>query len=104
MDHESEDERQFNKLVSSKFIFSSNKIISKQKSSDCPVEGEFHKEIYILGQPLKEVENTLSLPYCSVGLIVILIDGFYSFGTGCLVGPNVILTCAHNLYFHEKQK
>jgi V8-like Glu-specific endopeptidase len=47
------------------------------------------------------VESTKKLPYSAIGLLVMTFDNGTYIGTGAVVGRNIILTAAHNLYFHE---
>ena len=44
--------------------------------------------------PVKEAKY----PYSSIGLLNFKFGGKPAFGTGCLIRPNIVLTCAHNLY------
>ena len=46
----------------------------------------------------KEIEDTKIYPYCSIGLLTGKFGEKEYFGTGCLIAPSVVLTCAHNLY------
>lgn len=44
------------------------------------------------------VENTKVLPYSAIGLLVMTFGEKSYIGTGAVIGKNVILTAAHNLY------
>lgn len=48
----------------------------------------------------KRIEMTSEYPYCSIGLVFTP----FGTGTGCLVGRNIVLTCAHNCYNEKKKK
>ena len=43
-------------------------------------------------------------PYCCIGLITGRINGYPFHGTGCLIAPKVVLTCAHNLTDRKNKK
>jgi V8-like Glu-specific endopeptidase len=45
-----------------------------------------------------KVEDARKYPYCCIGLITGQAKGSRFKGTGFLIGPNIILTCAHNCY------
>lgn len=52
----------------------------------------------------EKVENGRKYPYCCIGLIIGKDkDGSFR-GTGFLIGPNIILTCAHNCYSRSKKE
>ena len=38
-----------------------------------------------------------------MGLVSMKFPGSEDYGSGCLIGPRIVLTCAHNIY-HEKKK
>ena len=40
-------------------------------------------------------------PYCSIGMVSGKVGEKDFYGTGFLIGPNIVLTCAHNCE-HEK--
>jgi V8-like Glu-specific endopeptidase/GTP-binding protein EngB required for normal cell division len=48
-----------------------------------------------------KVKSTTKLPYSAIGLLVMTFDNGTYIGTGAVVGKNIILTAAHNLYSHE---
>ena len=45
-----------------------------------------------------KIENTHEHPYRCIGQIVGKFGNLPYDGTGCLIGPNIVLTCAHNIY------
>ena len=47
--------------------------------------------------------DTRKYPYSCIGLITGRFDDKYYSGTGCLIGPKIVLTCAHNVYDREKK-
>ena len=53
---------------------------------------------------LSEIKNTEEYPYCSVGLVSGKMCGQNYNGTGCLIAPNIVLTCAHNLVDRSSKK
>lgn len=46
------------------------------------------------------IENIVDYPLCSLGKVVIKSG---KFGTGCLIGPNIVLTCAHVCFNFSKK-
>ncbi len=48
----------------------------------------------------KKVQDTLDFPYSAIGLLSLKYNQKSFSGTGFLVGPNIVLTAAHNLYDH----
>ena len=51
------------------------------------------------------IENTRGYPYRCIGQIVGKFGNLQYKGTGCLISPNIVLTCAHNIYKRKlKQK
>ena len=49
------------------------------------------------------VENESLYPYCCIGLISGKVNQDVLSGTGCLISPRIVLTCAHNLYDRSKE-
>jgi V8-like Glu-specific endopeptidase len=46
-----------------------------------------------------KIADTLEYPYSTIGIIAMRHrGGDYKQGTGFLIAPNIVLTCAHNLY------
>lgn len=47
-----------------------------------------------------KINNPLEYPYSAIGIIIMKHQGQQQFyqGTGFLIAPNVVFTCAHNLY------
>ena len=58
------------------------------------------EEILIQNSPdLREkVSKTDHYPFSSIGLIFGEINYKQCFGTGTLIGPDIVITCAHNCY------
>ena len=52
----------------------------------------------------KKVENSEEYPYCCIGLITGKFGSSFYHGSGCLIGPRIVLTCAHNLYYREQEE
>ena len=52
----------------------------------------------------KKVEDGRKYPYCCIGLITGQTKGARFKGTGFLIGPNIILTCAHNCYSRKSEE
>lgn len=49
-------------------------------------------------KPVDVIKRCRMYPYSAVGLVrATLKKGQYR-GTGCLIGPNIVLTCAHNCF------
>ena len=40
----------------------------------------------------------MKYPYSAIGLVIGKEGSSASCGTGSLIGPNIVLTCAHNCY------
>jgi V8-like Glu-specific endopeptidase len=51
-----------------------------------------------------KVDDNLKFPYCCIGTLLTYYDGNYWLGTGTLIGPNLVLTAAHNLYVKNEFK
>jgi V8-like Glu-specific endopeptidase len=52
----------------------------------------------------KIISENFEYPYSSIGLVSCLLGDQKVIGTGCLIGPNFVLTCAHNVWsFREKR-
>jgi V8-like Glu-specific endopeptidase len=45
-----------------------------------------------------EITTPEKYPYSAVGMVLSKTKHCKIIGTGCLIGPNIVLTCAHNLY------
>ncbi len=41
---------------------------------------------------------TMNYPYSTIGLVSGKLNNLIYFGTGCLIGKNIVLTCAHNCF------
>ena len=52
----------------------------------------------------KFVEKVGQYPYCCIGLINGKFGVTNYHGTGCLIAPRIVLTCAHNLYQRKSKK
>ena len=68
---------------------------------------ETHREMAVINDEdgRKRVENTTLWPYCAHGIVKIIdreTDKCVSSGTGTVIGPNFVLTAAHNLFIYEK--
>jgi V8-like Glu-specific endopeptidase len=50
---------------------------------------------------MKKQFQSSTYPYSCLGLIIISYKDKYSFGTGCLIGPNLVLTAANNVYHKD---
>ena len=56
------------------------------------------------------ITETMQYPYSAIGMLAMRFKDQNKnqdyFGTGFLVGPNIVLTCAHNCYsvFHGKAR
>jgi V8-like Glu-specific endopeptidase len=48
--------------------------------------------------------NISQYPYSCIGLITCLLDGQKVIASGCLIGPNHVLTCAHSLWSFKEKK
>ena len=48
--------------------------------------------------PRVKVKNTMKHPFSAIGLVSGLEGDQECFGTGTLIAPNIVLTCAHNCY------
>jgi hypothetical protein len=48
----------------------------------------------------KKSFQSSTYPYSCIGLIIVSYKDRCSFGTGCLIGPNLVLTAASNV-FHK---
>ena len=44
------------------------------------------------------MQETREYPYCCIGLITSKFEEETFYGTGCLIAPKIVLTCAHNIY------
>ena len=53
---------------------------------------------------LKTVKNQSSYPYCCIGLVTGKLEERRYYGTGCLIGSKIVLTCAHNIYDRSGKK
>lgn len=51
----------------------------------------------------KKIEETRKYPYSCIGLVTGRFGTIISNGSGCLIGPDIVLTCAHNLYDRENK-
>lgn len=50
---------------------------------------------------LKRLFQSSIYPYSCIGLIIVSFKDRCSFGTGCLIGPNIVFTAASNVYQKE---
>ena len=50
-----------------------------------------------------KIENTLLYPYICIGVISGKVSGRKCYGTGSLIAPNIVLTCAHNCFYKEEK-
>jgi V8-like Glu-specific endopeptidase len=44
------------------------------------------------------IEYPQKYPYSAIGVVHSIRNGRQVIGTGCLIGPNLVLTCAHNCF------
>ena len=51
-----------------------------------------------------KVLNTFKHPFSAIGLVSGLLGEEECFGTGALIGPNIVLTCAHNCFVRKANK
>ena len=51
----------------------------------------------------EEIKDTEKYPYCCIGLITGKFGKDFYHGTGFLIGPRIVLTCAHNLYDRKRE-
>ena len=52
---------------------------------------------WLLHSNIKPVKNVDTYPYSAVGVIKTKFGGkYFVHGTGCLIGPNIVLTVIHN--------
>ena len=49
----------------------------------------------------KHIKETKIYPYSPIGIVSGIIENKSCFGTGCLIRPNLVLTCAHNCYYRD---
>lgn len=49
----------------------------------------------------KRVNKTFDWPYSVHGLVSLNLNGQEECGTGTMIGPNIVLTAAHNIYCHK---
>ena len=49
------------------------------------------------------IKDTEEYPYCCIGLVTGKFDNNFSYGTGFLIGPRIVLTCAHNIYNKKRE-
>ena len=52
----------------------------------------------------EKVENTREYPYCCIGIVTTKFSQWTSNGTGCLIAPRIVLTCAHNIYSRDSNE
>lgn len=50
---------------------------------------------------MKKQFQTETYPYSCIGLIIVSYKDRTTFGTGCLIGPSLILTTASNVYHKD---
>lgn len=60
-------------------------------------------EVLINNDTRKKV-NPKIYPFCSIGLISSTFGFQSGQGTGCLISPNIVLTCAHNVYNRTRKQ
>lgn len=53
---------------------------------------------------MKKQFQTQTYPYSCIGLIIVSYKDRVKFGTGCLIGPNLILTTASNVYHKDSDE
>ena len=73
------------------------KTVDGYEPSEPKVEGIVHEADY--GFDKRREVSELQYPLCCVGAVV---SG--GRGTGCLIGKNLVLTCAHNCYDRDTWK
>ena len=71
-----------------------------ESEADCE-EKDFHLEEC----PQVDVQDAQKYPYCCIGLLTFRLGPSVYFGTGFLVGPSTVMTCAHNCFdrFFERE-
>lgn len=52
----------------------------------------------------KSVSDSSTYPYSCIGLLIVYFDDVLKCGTGSLIGKNLILTAASNIFDKETQK
>ena len=107
--------------LSTRHIFVEEKWKGKKPNNQLLQEEQlafsFEPSIY-LSQPLEEeaeeeevlfelntrtqVENTFLYPFICIGLVSGRMNGLKCFGTGSLIAPSIVLTCAHNCFFKSE--
>ena len=50
----------------------------------------------------EKVKDVREYPYCCIGLVTGKFGNNVYQGSGCLISPRIVLTCAHNLYDRSK--
>lgn len=44
------------------------------------------------------MQDNPKYPYSAIGYVTGKFKDTFFYGTGCLIAPNIVLTCAHNVY------
>lgn len=53
---------------------------------------------------MKKQFETSAYPYSCIGLLIISYKERCKVGTGCLIGPNLVLTAASNVYHKDNDE
>jgi V8-like Glu-specific endopeptidase len=67
-------------------------------------ENQFVHKVVVPGEDgRKSVSRTDEWPFSAFGVVTMEFDGRECSGTGTLIGSNIVLTAAHNLYSHKSR-
>ena len=99
-----------NKLKKETFLHLPENVLNSKPIEEINLETFFEgenieKEALMKNIPdtREQVKDAKEFPYCCIGLVTGKFGTQFYHGTGCLIGPRTVLTCAHNLYYKFKE-